>query len=507
MSGHVALQTAALAAAVTLLVLIGSAGAAGLGAVTVNDVSVSGPAVVSDDDQQLIAGWQAMNVTAAVTTGPGTYDVCAGVGSEAADTFDCRRITGSNTTENVTLRLSGLPENATGEQELVVTVQNANATDANADSLASGTTGVRVLGATGDVDDDGLTNRKEFEVGTAFDATDTDGDGLVDGPEVNTHETDPTSTDTDGDGLGDGAEVNRHGTNPTEVDTDGDGLVDGVEVATHGTGPTNTDTDGDGLGDGVEVNTHQTEPTKADTDGDGLDDGPEVNVHETSPTKPDTDADGVDDGAEVNQYGTNPTEADTDGDGLTDGREINQYGTDPTRADTDGDGVDDRAEATGNGDASSGDSGAVASLTGVPSVVVGALIGGSLALGAALVYRTRGSLWTTSPRERGSADTTVVGADGVGSDHGTETDDTQLVEAMTDEERVHRVVSAHGGQVRQSVVVGETGWSKSKVSRVLSRMADEGAVEKIQIGRENLVTYPDARPDGAASPFDPPDGE
>jgi hypothetical protein len=38
-------------------------------------------------------------------------------------------------------------------------------------------------------------------------------------------------------------------------------------------------------------------------------------------------------------------------------------------------------------------------------------------------------------------------------------------------------------------------------------MADEGAVEKITIGRENLIAHPDEVPDGATSPFDPADSE
>ncbi len=65
--------------------------------------------------------------------------------------------------------------------------------------------------------------------------------------------TDPLSSDTDGDGLGDGAEVNIRGTDPTNPDTDGDGLSDGAEVQIHETDPLLADTDGDGIDDGIEV--------------------------------------------------------------------------------------------------------------------------------------------------------------------------------------------------------------------------------------------------------------
>lgn len=64
-----------------------------------------------------------------------------------------------------------------------------------------------------DPDRDGLTNLQEFQTGT-----------------------DPRNTDTDGDGLNDGDEVNKYHTNPLLADTDGDGIPDGVEIQT-GTNP------------------------------------------------------------------------------------------------------------------------------------------------------------------------------------------------------------------------------------------------------------------------------
>jgi hypothetical protein len=40
----------------------------------------------------------------------------------------------------------------------------------------------------------------------------------------------PLGTDSDGDGLSDGAELNTWGTNPLNPDHDGDGRSDGYEV-------------------------------------------------------------------------------------------------------------------------------------------------------------------------------------------------------------------------------------------------------------------------------------
>ncbi|MFB6304629.1 MAG: helix-turn-helix transcriptional regulator, partial [Haloferacaceae archaeon] len=76
-------------------------------------------------------------------------------------------------------------------------------------------------------------------------------------------------------------------------------------------------------------------------------------------------------------------------------------------------------------------------------------------------------------------------------------------EAISNEERVLRVLDDHGGRMRQSDVVDETDWSKAKVSRVLSRMEEEGEVVKIDVGRENVVARPEEVPRGANPPFEP----
>jgi hypothetical protein len=95
-----------------------------------------------------------------------------------------------------------------------------------------------------DQDGDGLTNLREFQLGTAPDNPDTDGDGLPDGAEVNRTAggapapTDPLRADTDGDGLSDRVETdtgvfvsaNDTGSDPLLPDTDGDGFGDQQEV-------------------------------------------------------------------------------------------------------------------------------------------------------------------------------------------------------------------------------------------------------------------------------------
>jgi len=67
---------------------------------------------------------------------------------------------------------------------------------------------------------------------------------------------------------------------------------------------------------------------------------------------------------------------------------------------------------------------------------------------------------------------------------------------LSDEERVLALLRENGGRMKQADIVDATDWSNAKVSQLLSGMADDGAVEKLRIGRENLITLPEEVPDG-----------
>jgi hypothetical protein len=101
------------------------------------------------------------------------------------------------------------------------------------------------------------------------------------------------------------------GTAPVDPDTDGDGLVDGAELD-RGTNPFGADTDGDGLPDGWEAD-WGIDPLSAEGD-DGFDGDP--------------DGDGLHNGAEL-EHGSDPLHADTDDDGLTDPQETGFVRRDP----------------------------------------------------------------------------------------------------------------------------------------------------------------------------------
>ncbi len=113
--------------------------------------------------------------------------------------------------------------------------------------------------------------------------------------------TDPLNSDTDGDGMSDGWEVNN-GLDPLNAadanqDADGDSVNNRSEFLNR-TDPRNSDTDGDGYSDGWEVSNgfDSTNPsdTGADPDGDGLTNAEEY-ILGTNPASFDSDNDGLSD--------------------------------------------------------------------------------------------------------------------------------------------------------------------------------------------------------------------
>ena len=190
---------------------------------------------------------------------------------------------------------------------------------------------------------------------------------------------------------------------------------------------------------------------EGDLDGDGLTNQEEVK-RDLNMTNADMDKDGLGDGAEVTNYGTDPTKADSDGDGLRDGLEL-QLGTDPADGST-----------------------------------VAKLSAGGLLLGVGLV-----AAWFLLRRRRGGAEQTAEPAETTG-----ETADEPL---LTDDQHVIQLLEENGGRMKQAAIVDETEWSKAKVSRLLSDMVDEGQIEKLSIGRENIIHLEGHGPEAAKPPY------
>lgn len=106
--------------------------------------------------------------------------------------------------------------------------------------------------------------------------------------------------------------------------------------------------------------------------------------------------------------------------------------------------------------------------------------------------------------------------DGNASTGRTETDSGQTAEAdqsdgiqglpedamLTDEDRIREMLTRYGGRMKQADVTEETDWSKSTVSRKLSKMEEKGLITRVQVGRGNLVFLSGYEPETTKSPFE-----
>ncbi|WP_135821928.1 helix-turn-helix transcriptional regulator [Halostella litorea] len=187
-----------------------------------------------------------------------------------------------------------------------------------------------------------------------------------------------------------------------------------------------------------------------DLDGDGLPNGKEVEQG-LNLTDSDVDMDGLSDGAEMENYGTDPTDPDTDGDGLRDGLEL-QLGTDPTDGAT------------------------------VVKLTAGALVFGVGLIAGWVLYRRRSD-------------------EAPGAESEAESDRADDEPLITDEQRVLQLLRENDGRMKQAAIVQETEWSKAKVSRLLSDMTENGEIEKLSIGRENIIHLEGQGPEAAKPPY------
>ena len=138
----------------------------------------------------------------------------------------------------------------------------------------------------------------------------------------------------------------------------------------------------------------------------------------------------------------------------------------------------------------------VALLGGGAALVALALVGGYV-LTRRRPGGTPGASADDGPSGSGSetatdgSETADAGSTETGTDDDPEPDSEPDPGLLSDDERVMRLLERNDGRMKQAVIVDETGWSDAKVSQLLSSMADEGRVEKLRLGRENLISLPD----------------
>jgi len=98
----------------------------------------------------------------------------------------------------------------------------------------------------------------------------------------------------------------------------------------------------------------------------------------------------------------------------------------------------------------------------------------------------------TAATEASETDKAPGAAEASGTATEAESEDDELDrELLSDEELVERMLDRNGGRMKQANIVKETGWSNAKVSQLLSEMDEDGRIDKLRIGRENLISLPD----------------
>lgn len=195
---------------------------------------------------------------------------------------------------------------------------------------------------------------------------------------------------------------------------------------------------------------------------------------------------GISNAREV-EVGTDFTKKDTSGNGLSDWEEMYRYGTDPLEEDTTGDGIDD---------------GTIASMGLNPAIpyIVHLVATGTL-LGMAAIAVT-GLKFRRYLRNLDRTATTSPAASTSTTDNGTDDDAGPYGDRgiPSKEEEVFHIIHEHGGRMKQADLVDETDWSKATVSRLLSTLEEEGRVEKVRVGRGNVVMLTDEQTNDGVKP-------
>jgi uncharacterized membrane protein len=108
-----------------------------------------------------------------------------------------------------------------------------------------------------------------------------------------------------------------------------------------------------------------------------------------------------------------------------------------------------------------------------------------LALTVSYLYIRR-----NNPLERG--DRGEVAGDGVTEGAGGVAESEPTPEPLlSDEEQVLQLLRENDGRMKQVDIVNQTNWSNAKVSQLLSEMDSAGKIDKLRIGRENLISLPE----------------
>ncbi|MCU4752080.1 hypothetical protein OB919_08800 [Halobacteria archaeon AArc-curdl1] len=135
---------------------------------------------------------------------------------------------------------------------------------------------------------------------------------------------------------------------------------------------------------------------------------------------------------------------------------------------------------------------------GASSWLLGAILVVLIAAVSVGIYRYRQGSSTATETES-EEEAVAESSDGAQTGAADPITDAEL---LSDEDRVVSLIRENGGRMKQVNIVDETGWSKSKVSMLLSEMESEGTISKLRVGRENIISLDGFEPEAARSPFE-----
>lgn len=69
-------------------------------------------------------------------------------------------------------------------------------------------------------------------------------------------------------------------------------------------------------------------------------------------------------------------------------------------------------------------------------------------------------------------------------------------------EYVRRYLDANDGRAYQQALVSHSGWSESSISLLLTDLEESGEVERVKVGRRNIVALPGQLPEDASERSD-----
>jgi len=125
----------------------------------------------------------------------------------------------------------------------------------------------------------------------------------------------------------------------------------------------------------------------------------------------------------------------------------------------------------------------------VGGAVVTVALGGLVGVATVVRYRRSSDAETASEGTQTAEET--------GAPPATEGTPDPNDELLSNEERVLALLERQDGRVKQQRLVEEFGWSETKTSEVVAELKDGGEIDVYRLGRENVLTLPEVRIDGA----------